>query len=340
MERIKPCLYDFHVHIGERIGGIDLVEDWKALNRIASRKGIAGIGAFVTEEQGILLKDKYLRMKQEAATHFKGYVHWHLTPVQSTLEDILPLLLEDCDLKFYSTYESSGLYSSYNRIATWINDLSSISSLLEKGLPRILIHCEDNDIIKSASERNPFRAPYHHCLRRPEKAENAAVEKVLSISLQYNYPIHIVHVSSPISAELIIQARKECSNPNQITCETAPHYLIYNENRLKHKHAHRYICSPPYRSEQSRGLLFEHLQDAVFNILASDHCHFSHTDKDRFQHDLAQVPCGIPGLETLYSSMHYHFVEKKRLSEDALLELCSTNPARLMKLSKPTLEAQ
>ena len=115
-----------------------------------------------------------------------------------------------------------------------------------------------------------------------------------------------------------------------ITCETAPHYLIYNENRLSGINAHRWLCTPPFRSEESRGLLVELLQDGYFDIIASDHCPFKIEDKDRFKDNLPLVPCGIPGLETLYSSMYNNFVEPEIISQAYLDEMTIYKPKTLM----------
>ncbi|MDD2331173.1 MAG: dihydroorotase, partial [Candidatus Cloacimonetes bacterium] len=207
-----PDVYDFHVHIGEVIGGNQLAHDWKSLNKICQEEGIKGIGAFVTEEASARLIDKYSAMLAESKRYFQGRVHWHLSPTHSSLEELLPLLVGGCDLKFYTTYEAAGLYTSYQRIGEWMQDLKSVSALQESGLPRLLIHCEDNGIIRECSARHPFKHPWDHTLRRPEKAENIAVERILELALEHQYPVHIVHVSSPQSALLIHQAKQNSSS--------------------------------------------------------------------------------------------------------------------------------
>ncbi len=317
----KPSgICDFHVHIGEKINGYDLRDDFSDLERIAIVNGIAGIGAFVTEEPGLSLTDKFRKMQEKARLNFKGKVHWHLTPIQAEIDELFPLLQEGWDLKFYTTYRESGLYSSYEQIEHWMENLSDIKT-------RILVHCEDDRIIAQASAEHPFRTPYDHTLRRPELAEIVAVEKVLNLAIKHTYPVHIVHISSPKAAIMVKEAKSEYPF---ITCETAPHYLIYNENRLSGINAHRWLCTPPFRSEESRGLLVELLQDGYFDIIASDHCPFKIEDKDRFKDNLPLVPCGIPGLETLYSSMYNNFVEPEIISQAYLDEMTIYKPMTLM----------
>ncbi len=315
-EELKIC--DFHVHVGERIGGLELAHSFRKLSELARKAGVVAIGAFVTEEPGMSLTRKFEMVKAAAARDFEGFVHWHLTPVEASYEEVAPLLAEGCDLKFYTTYREAGLYCSYQKLEEW---------MLAFPKTRFLVHCEDDAIVTESSARHSFTHPYMHCKRRPESAEIKAVETVLDLAVKHQHPVHIVHVSSPRAAILINEAR---SHYQGITSETAPHYLIYNEDRLKEQQGHRYLCSPPYRPEPSRGTLVELLQDGYFDIVASDHCPFEDKLKDRYVQDLDKVPNGIPGMETLFSSLHEHFVETGKLKIEQLRELTSTRPAQMM----------
>lgn len=318
-ELLVPGLVDFHVHVGERIAGFQLRDGFADLSKV---KGLAGIGVFVTEEASDPLSVKLARMRKDAARNYPGKVFWHLTPVQTVIEDLIPLLAADTDLKFYTTYKPAGLYRSYAEIERWMQDLEGIQ-------PRMLIHCEDDEIVSESSEKHPFRQPSDHCLRRPELAELKAVERILELAVKHDYPVHIVHVSAPRGALLIREAKKHCP---KITCETAPHYLLRNEKRLQGKNAHRWLCSPPFRSEESRGLMVELAADGYFDLIASDHCPFSNDIKDMYQNELPKVPCGIPGLQSMISDLYFALVLKGKLSPEQLIRLTMTSPAALMGL--------
>ncbi len=322
-----PGICDFHVHVGETIGGYTLADSFRTLSVLAQKVGISAIGAFVTEDAKSSLYDKFHRMQDDADRHFVGHVHWHLTPTTATVQDTISLLGKSIDLKFYTTYKPAGIYRSYVDIEHWMQDLSDVK-------PRMLIHCEDNETIEKFSARHHFHSPADHCLRRPEIAENIAVERVLELAVKHQYPVHIVHVSSATSALLIHEAKTACE---RITCETAPHYLIYNEAHLTENKAHRYLCSPPYRSEQTRGMMVELLQDGYFDIIASDHCPFTLADKDRYADTPEQVPCGIAGVGTLFKSMYEHFVKTGKITLDELIALTVYNPAKLMNYSPKPL---
>ena len=323
---IFPAICDMHVHVGEKVCGLDLADDWQSLSKLADTCGIAAIGAFITERHNSELNRKTLLYQHQtalfnSAKDFKQYVHWHLTPVHSEVQDILPLLKQGCDLKFYTTYKPNGLYRSYAEIARWMLDLSDLK-------PRILVHCEDDETVNHNSDFHLFQHPFDQTKRRPEAAEIKAVERILDLSVQYNYPVHIVHVSAPQSALLIKEAKKSAP----VTCETAPHYLLLNESCLQKKDGHRWLCTPPLRSEKSRGELVELLQEGVFDAIATDHCPFTLNDKDIHKNALEKVPMGIAGLGATFSLLYENLIKTGKLSLEKLIPLISTNPAKLMHL--------
>jgi len=314
-----PGIYDFHVHIGETIAGHALADDWHSFSRLHEHNGLEGIGVFVTESEEEEIAFKLERMREEAKA-FPGKVFWHLTPQSLDPRKLEKILASDTDIKLYTTYRDAGLYTGYEDIKRFMKDMHSHKT-------RLLVHCEDDKVVREFSDRNPFIKPSDHALRRPEKAEITAVEKLLDLALQYHYPLHIVHVSCPKAALLIQEAKKEA---NYITCETAPHYLLLTDEALNTPQGHRWLCSPPLRSESSRGLMVELLQESIFDLIASDHCAFGCEDKDIGILHPAKTPMGISGSGALFTLLAEHLVDKGKLSYEQLFQLISFNPARMM----------
>jgi len=320
--------YDFHVHVGEQISGYDLRDSFSDLARLSEREQnpenppLLGIGAFVTEEATEPLSAKLTRMQELAAKDFGLPVFWHLTPIHSSLEEIYPLLQEGHDLKFYTCYSQMGLRKDYEEIDRWMAELKDLKT-------RILVHCEDDLIIERSSAQQTFRIPFDHTFRRPEIAEDKAVGIILDLAVKHSHPVHIVHISSPTSAMLVKEAKRSFDS---ISCETAPQYLLHNEELLREPDAHRLLCTPPYRKESSRGKLLELLQDGVIDIIASDHCPFPDTLKDKYKSDLSRIPMGIPGVATLYSSLHEALVVPGKIKAEDLVRMTYTTPKKLMNL--------
>ena len=323
---ILPGMVDMHVHVGEKICGLDLADDFTSLNRLAARCGISALGVFLTEKHSDdknqkLLLQQYEQITEKAHKEFEHPIHWHLTPIMSEPEDIAVLLNAGCDLKFYTTYRANGIYRSYEDISRWMQELKDHKT-------RMLIHCEDDEIVSAMSAYNPFQHPFDTTKRRPEIAEIRAVEKVLDLAVAHSYPVHIVHVSTPGAAMLIYEARQHAP----VTCETAPQYLFLNDEYLKRIDGHRWLCTPPMRSDKSRGLMVELLQDGLFDAIATDHCPYKLADKDLNKDNPEQVPVGLAGLGATLPLTYENLVKPGKLSIEKLMLYISTNPAKLMNL--------
>lgn len=324
---IIPGLIDIHVHTGEPISGILLAEDERITSLSCLKSGVTTIGVFITETANETLDVIYpIRKKQFYRLPLTA--RWHLTPTKSKLADLKNLLLQDCDIKLYTTYKEAGLYSSYKKIADMMVFLKDINTRLRKYPARLLVHCEDNEIIKAKQKSIPFTKPFDHTLRRPESAEIKAVEKILDLAVQHNFPVHIVHVSTPQAALLINEAKRSVP----VTCETAPQYLFLNEEMLHRKDGHRWLCTPPLRPESSRGKMVELAQEGIFDIFATDHCPYTIYDKDRYASEPEKVPMGLPGVGALLPLLYEGLVASGKISFSDLILRLTTNPAKILNL--------
>ncbi len=320
-----PGVIDFHVHNGEPAANTLLAEDERLISLTCKRGGVTTIGTFITETERETIAEMFPRRKNK----FKNLplsVNWHLTPVRTKISSLKQFLRENCDLKLYTTYKEAGLHSSYKRIEEIFSYLAGNTNVGKEKPVRILIHCEDNEIIEKKREEIPFKSAYDHALRRPEIAEIKAVERVLELAVKYNYPVHIVHVSSPRAALLIREAQKSAP----ISCETAPHYLLLNEDVLRQKDGHRWLCTPPLRAERSRGEMVELAQEGLFDIYATDHCPFTVYDKDRYAAQPDKVPMGLPGTGALLPIMYEELVKTGKIGLTELIERLTVNPAKLL----------
>lgn len=124
----------------------------------------------------------------------------------------------------------------------------------------------------------------------------------------------------------------EARNHAPVTCETAPHYLLLNDDMLQGENGHRGLCTPPFRNEHSRGLMLELVQDGLFDAIATDHCPFTKADKDKHQDNPEQVPTGIAGLGATFPILYENLVKPGKLTLEKLMLYISTNPAKLMNL--------
>lgn len=324
---IIPGIIDMHVHTGEPLASLLPLEDEKMTAISGLKGGVTSIGSFITETPYNNILSDYPRRNKKFRKQ-PLTVRWHLTPISTKISELKDLFLKGCDLKLYTTYKDAGLYSSYQDIERVIKYLANHNKKGKGEQVPILIHCEDNEIIERESAKNPFHKPFDHTLRRPELAEIKGIERVLDLAVKYNYHVHIVHVSSPRAALLIKEAKKSAP----VTCETAPHYLLLNEQYLKRTDGHRWLCTPPLRSETSRGQMIELAQEGVFDAFATDHCPFSVYDKDRFSTQPELVPMGLPGIGSLFPLLYEGLVKTEKFSFSQLLRHLTINPAKILRL--------
>ncbi|NLV34978.1 MAG: dihydroorotase [Clostridiaceae bacterium] len=167
----------------------------------------------------------------------------------------------------------------------------------------IAAHCED------MSYKDPKMSEYMHIKR------DLDLLKEMDISCRY----HICHVSSKKSIELIRKAKKEGI---KVTCETAPHYLIFTKDDVL---SENYMMNPPLGDEEDRKALIQAVCDGTIDIIATDHA--PHTNEDK-----KNGAMGVIGMETAFSSMYTHLVKTGIIALEKLVELMSINPSKIFRI--------
>ena len=117
-----------------------------------------------------------------------------------------------------------------------------------------------------------------------------------------------------------------------VTCETAPHYLVLCEDDLQEDG--RFKMNPPLRSAEDREALIEGLLDGTIDAIATDHAPHTAEEKSR---GLAHSAMGIVGLETSFPVLYTALVRTGRMSLERLVEAMSTAPRRIFRLGGGTI---
>ena len=150
------------------------------------------------------------------------------------------------------------------------------------------------------------------------ESEWKMVERDIEFVKEIGSKHHVCHISTKETVELIRNARK---NGVDITCETAPHYLIMNDSMLKNEG--RYKMNPPIRAEEDRLALVNGLLDGTIGMIATDHApHAAHEKSGTFE----ESAMGVTGLECAFSMMYTHFVLKGVLPLEKLIDLMAYAP--------------
>ncbi len=179
-------------------------------------------------------------------------------------------------------------------------------------------HCEDRSLLRGGCihEGNYARAHGHPGICR--ESEWRPIERDLELAKETGAPYHVCHVSCRESVELIRQAKRDGVD---VTCETAPHYLLLDENDLREDG--RFKMNPPLRGSGDRFALLEGLRDGTIDMIATDHAPHGAKEKSR---GLAGSPFGVVGLETAFPLLYTYLVREDVITLEKLVELMAINP--------------
>lgn len=188
-----------------------------------------------------------------------------------------------------------------------------------KNLGKIIAaHCEDNSLLHGGYIHKGEYARMHNHKGISSESEYKQIERDLKLAYETGCKYHVCHISTKESVEVIRQAKKSGVD---VTCETAPHYLIFNDMDLIEDA--RFKMNPPIRSESDRLALIEGIIDSTIDMIATDHAPHSREEKSR---GLEKSLMGVVGLETSFSAIYTHLVKKKIISLEKQIELMQINP--------------
>jgi dihydroorotase len=166
----------------------------------------------------------------------------------------------------------------------------------------------------------------------PSISESTRVARELELCAMTRGRLHIAHVSTIRSIELIRDAKKRKVG---VTAETCPHYFALTDEEVKRLDFNTNTkMNPPLRTKEDAGAVKEAIKDGTIDCIATDHAPHTEDEKDT---DFDSAPFGIIGLETALSVAIMELVDKKALSWTGLIEKMSLNPARILSLNKGTL---
>jgi dihydropyrimidinase len=323
---VLPGFIDIHTHLDDQIGRFYLADTYQSGTQAAVQNGITTIYTFITQGWHERLSEAIADAKTKAIAHCYCDYLWHITPTvfdETGHRDIEKAVQTGLrSIKLYTTYKKAGIFSDYYQIA----------EVVRRYAPRdvqFLVHCEDEGILNRVDASClDLTKPFTHTLMRPKEAEIKAIAEILKIAKMHQARVHIVHVSTPEGVELVQQARRVAP----VTCETAPHYLWLNESWLQRPDGHRWLCTPPLRSELDQQRLRMLAASGAIDLFATDHCAFRKADKDSWHKDFRDVPNGIAGIGAL---PHLTYALLQSLGDNALLQLAqriATAPAKAFRL--------
>jgi len=192
----------------------------------------------------------------------------------------------------------------------------------------VIEHCEDQSLKGDGVAHEGFHAASLGLRGIPGAAEALGAERGILLSELTGSAFHVAHMSARASLRAV---RKGKENGVRVTCEVAPHHFTLTDEALAVPIPYdtNTKMNPPLREVADRDAMLSGIADGTVDVIATDHAPH-HYDEKNVEFDRA--PFGIVGLETAISLALDRLVHAGLIRLPRLVELMSTNPARILRV--------
>ena len=327
---VLPGLIDPHTHFSLDTGSGRTADDFTTGSGSAAAGGVTSYVNFAIQhpDQGFEQALDAVRREAEGASLVDWSMHLNITRLDDGWESALERVVD-------GGVTSAKVYTTYKDTVFYVDDYT-IHRLMERsGDAGMLVqmHAENDDIL--AGTRRELVAQgltsfAYHAAARPAVAESEAVSRGLFFSRVTGSPIYFVHLSSPLSVDLVTEARQRGI---AAIAETCPHFLCLDESVYAGRDAIRFLMTPPIRSAGMRTELWQRVAKGEIHSVGSDHCGYSLEQRGAAEaEDFTRVSPGIPGVETTLPLLYTFGVEAGLIRMADLVRLLATGPARIFGL--------
>ena len=197
----------------------------------------------------------------------------------------------------------------------------------------VLEHCEDPSLKGEGVAHEGFHASALGLRGIPGTAESIMVQRDIALAEMTGAAVHICHMSAATSLRAVREGKQHGA---RVTCEVAPHHFTLTDESLATPVSYdtNMKMNPPLRAAADRDEMLKGIADGSVDVIATDHAPH-HNDEKRTEFDLA--PFGIVGLETCVSICFDRLVHPGVITIARLIELISTNPAKILGVAAGTL---
>ncbi|MBE7091770.1 MAG: dihydroorotase [Clostridiales bacterium] len=184
----------------------------------------------------------------------------------------------------------------------------------------IVAHCEVNSLLNGGYIHKGEYAKAHNHKGICSESEYLQIARDIELAKKTGCKYHVCHISCKESVDIIRKAKKDGVD---ITCETAPHYLVMDDSFLKEDG--KFKMNPPLRSKKDREALVEGIIDGTIDMIATDHAPHSKEEKSK---GLEKSAFGIVGLETAFPVLYTYLVKENIITLENVIKLLSENPKK------------
>jgi dihydroorotase len=190
-------------------------------------------------------------------------------------------------------------------------------------------HCEDLDIIRGGIMNDGAVSAKLGVKGMHRSSEDTVTAREIILAETNNCPVHIAHVSTRLSVQLIREAKKRGV---KVTAETCPHYFSMTEEELLKQDAD-YRMNPPLREAEDVSAVLQGVLDGTLDCIVTDHA--PHTPEEKA--DFLKSPNGVIGMETSFAAAFTYLVKTGKMSLSDLIQKMSCRPAEILKIPAGSL---
>ena len=194
----------------------------------------------------------------------------------------------------------------------------------------ILDHCQDDSMTKGAVMNEGVVSTRLGLKGWPHAAEDIIVARNIILSAYSGAHIHMQHISSARSVELVRRAKQDGIH---VTAEATPHHIALTDELLG-SYDTNFKMNPPLRTEVDRQAIIRGLRDGTLDCIGTDHAPHSPDEKDR---EFDYAPNGILGLETALPVCLDVLVRRSKFKLPAVIDLMTRRAAGVLRLPGGTL---
>lgn len=193
----------------------------------------------------------------------------------------------------------------------------------------IISHCEDKSLANQGAMRESGISSKYGIAAIPDICESLVVARDIEIAKYLNARIHLAHISTAKSVEIIKRAKQEGV---RVTCETCPHYFIFTVDDIeKSKFDTNFKVNPPLGEKDDLERIRQALKEGVIDCIATDHAPHSKAEKEQ---PFEYAPFGFIGMETAFSAAYTYLVKTGIFDLNMISQKMACNPARILGFEK------
>ena len=307
---LLPGLTDVHVHL--RDPGFSFKETMRTGTQAAARGGYTTVCPMPNlnpvPDSAEHLNAELQRIRDDAVIRVLPYAAITVGEKGETLADLEGMAKD----AFAFSDDGKGVQS---------DEMMREAMLRAKALGKVIVaHCEDETLLHGGYIHDGAYAKAHGHRGICSASEWKQVERDVRLAEETGCAYHVCHVSTKESVQIIREAKARGVN---VTCETAPHYLLLTEDDLQEDG--RFKMNPPIREKADREALIAGLLDGTVDMIATDHAPHTAEEKSR---GLEKSLMGVVGLECSLPVLYTGLVKPGVVPMETLIDRMTASPAR------------